>query len=149
MLKPPTVLVLNGPNLNRLGLREPDIYGEETLEDLERLCQDWASELGAIAVCKQSNYEGQMLEWIQEAHEQVDICGIVLNPAALTHYSYALRDAIASQSLPVIEVHLSNVHSREPFRQRSVTAAVCKGSISGLGFWGYKTAIECLLLKEL
>ena len=94
------LLVLNGPNLNRLGLREPGVYGPQTLEDLERQCEAWAAELRQSATCRQSNYEGQLLEWVHEAQEQ-GFTGIVINPGALTHYSFALRDAIASQPLPV------------------------------------------------
>lgn len=137
------LLVLNGPNLNRLGLREPGVYGSQTLEDLERQCEAWGAELGESVTCRQSNYEGQLLEWVHEAQEQ-GFTGIVLNPGALTHYSYALRDAIASQPLPVVEVHISNVDAREEFRHTSVTAAVCRGKISGLGFFGYRLALEYL-----
>lgn len=142
------LLILNGPNLNRLGLREPDVYGEQTLEDLERQCEAWAIELGEAVTCRQSNFEGQLLEWVQEAEEQ-GFGGIVINPGALTHYSYALRDAIAGQRLPVVEVHISNVDAREEFRHTSVTAAVCKGKISGLGFLGYRLAMEYLLESEV
>lgn len=138
-----TLLILNGPNLNCLGKREPGIYGALSLDDLERQCELWASELNLSATCRQSNYEGQLLEWVQEAGEQ-GFSGIVINPGALTHYSYALRDAIAGQSLPVIEVHISNVDAREEFRHKSVTAAVCKGKISGLGFAGYRLAMVYL-----
>ena len=141
------LLVLNGPNLNRLGLREPDVYGNQTLEDLERQCEAWGAELGEAVTCRQSNFEGQLLEWIQEAQEQ-GFTGIVINPGALTHYSYALRDAISGQVLPVVEVHISNVDAREDFRHKSVTAAVCKGKISGLGFLGYRLAMEYLTDKD-
>lgn len=141
------LLVLNGPNLNRLGLREPGVYGSQTLEDLERQCESWGAELGESVTCRQSNFEGQLLEWIHEAQEQ-GFTGIVINPGALTHYSYALRDAIAGQPLPVVEVHISNVDAREEFRHKSVTAAVCKGKISGLGFVGYRLAMEYLLEAE-
>ncbi|GAA5502613.1 3-dehydroquinate dehydratase [Deinococcus xinjiangensis] len=141
------LLVLNGPNLNRLGLREPDVYGSQTLEDLERQCETWGAELGEAVTCRQSNFEGQLLEWIHEAQEQ-GFTGIVLNPGALTHYSYALRDAISGQPLPVVEVHISNVDAREEFRHKSVTAAVCKGKISGLGFLGYRLAMEYLTEAE-
>lgn len=137
------LLVLNGPNLNRLGLREPGVYGSQTLEDLERQCEAWGAELGEAVTCRQSNFEGQLLEWVHEAQEQ-GFSGIVLNPGALTHYSYALRDAIASQPLPVVEVHISNVDAREAFRHVSVTAPVCKGKISGLGFVGYRLAMDYL-----
>ncbi|WP_216328486.1 type II 3-dehydroquinate dehydratase [Deinococcus aestuarii] len=137
------ILVLNGPNLNRLGLREPGVYGSQTLEDLERLCEGWGAELGVTVTCRQSNFEGQLLEWVHEAQEQ-GFTGIVINPGALTHYSYALRDAIASQPLPAVEVHISNVDAREEFRHTSVTAPVCRGKISGLGFLGYRLAMEAL-----
>ena len=141
------LLVLNGPNLNRLGLREPDVYGNQTLEDLERQCEAWGAELGEAVTCRQSNFEGQLLEWIQEAQEQ-GFTGIVINPGALTHYSYALRDAISGQVLPVVEVHISNVDAREDFRHKSVTAAVCKGKITGLGFLGYRLAMEYLTDRD-
>ena len=136
-------LVLNGPNLNRLGLREPGVYGAQTLEDMERQCEAWGAELGVAVTCRQSNFEGQLLEWIHEAQEQ-GFTGIVINPGALTHYSYALRDAISGQPLPVVEVHISNVDAREEFRHKSVTAAVCRGKISGLGFAGYRLAMDYL-----
>ena len=138
------LLILNGPNLNRLGLREPGVYGSQTLEDLERQCEAWGAELEVSVTCRQSNYEGQLLEWVQDAEEQ-GFTGMVLNPGALTHYSYALRDAVAGQRLPVIEVHISNVDAREEFRHKSVTAAVCRGKISGLGFLGYRLAMEALV----
>lgn len=101
------------------------------------------AELSVTVTCRQSNFEGQLLEWVHEAQEQ-GFAGIVINPGALTHYSYALRDAIAGQPLPVVEVHISNVDAREEFRHRSVTAAVCRGKISGLGFLGYRLAMEAL-----
>ena len=138
------LLILNGPNLNRLGKREPGVYGTLTLEELERQCELWGTELNTAVVCRQSNFEGQLLEWVQDAEEH-GFGGIVLNPGALTHYSYALRDAIAGQNVPVVEVHISNVDAREAFRHQSVTAAVCKGKISGLGFAGYRLAMEYLV----
>ena len=141
------LLVLNGPNLNRLGLREPGVYGSQTLEDLERQCESWGAELGTSVTCRQSNYEGQLIEWIHEAQEQ-GFSGVVINPGALTHYSYALRDAIAGQPLPVIEVHISNVDAREEFRHTSVTAAVCRGKISGLGFLGYRLGMGALVESQ-
>ncbi|WP_191560843.1 type II 3-dehydroquinate dehydratase [Metabacillus idriensis] len=135
-------LIINGPNLNRLGLREPDIYGIKTLTDLERELMVFAEKQGFQVTCFQSNHEGDLIDAIHEADEQYD--GIVMNPGAFTHYSYAIRDAIASVSLPVIEVHISNVHSRESFRHQSVTAPVTAGQIIGLGFHGYQYALLAL-----
>ncbi|MGM0921215.1 MAG: type II 3-dehydroquinate dehydratase [Bacillota bacterium] len=138
-------LIINGPNLNRLGLREPDVYGSKTLTDLERELMLFAEKQRFQITCFQSNHEGDLIDAIHEADEQYD--GIVLNPGAFTHYSYAIRDAIASVSLPVIEVHISNVHSREPFRHQSVTAPVTAGQIIGLGFEGYQYALLALHKK--
>jgi 3-dehydroquinate dehydratase II len=138
-------LIINGPNLNRLGLREPDVYGSKTLTDLERELMLFAEKQGFQITCFQSNHEGDLIDAIHEADEQYN--GVVLNPGAFTHYSYAIRDAIASVSLPVIEVHISNVHSREPFRHQSVTAPVTAGQIIGLGFEGYKYALLALHKK--
>jgi 3-dehydroquinate dehydratase II len=137
------ILVLNGPNLNRLGTREPGIYGSMTLIELERACETWAKDLKLGIKCQQSNFEGQLLEWLQSANE-LGFKGIIINPGALTHYSYALRDAIAGQDLPVLEVHLSNVHAREEFRHKSVISAVCKGAIIGLGAQGLEFFAEHL-----
>ncbi|MBU8907717.1 type II 3-dehydroquinate dehydratase [Desertibacillus haloalkaliphilus] len=138
------ILVINGPNLNRLGLREPDVYGQRTLIDLETLVVDYGLGRSCEVTCKQSNHEGEIIDWI---HESDAFSGIVLNPGAFTHYSYAIRDAIASVQVPVIEVHISNVHARESFRHHSVTAPVSSGQIVGLGFGGYKLAIDALLAK--
>ncbi len=137
------ILVLNGPNLNRLGTREPGIYGSMTLIELEKECEHWAKALKLGVKCQQTNFEGQLLEWVQTASE-LGFQGIIINPGALTHYSYALRDAIAGQDLPVLEVHLSNVHAREEFRHTSVISAVCKGTIIGLGAQGYRLALGFL-----
>lgn len=137
-------LVINGPNLNRLGLREPAIYGSKTLTDLEKDLLIFGETERIEITCFQSNHEGDLIDAIHEADAQYE--GIVLNPGAFTHYSYAIRDAIASVSVPVIEVHISNVHAREEFRHTSVTAPVTIGQIIGLGFKGYELAM--LALKE-
>ncbi len=137
------VLVLNGPNLNLLGQREPELYGQTTLEELEALCEEWGAELGLGVVFRQSNYEGQLVEWIQQAKKE-GFLAIVLNPGALTHYSYALLDAIRAQPLPVVEVHLTNLHAREEFRRHSVTAPACRGIVSGFGPLSYKLALVYL-----
>ena len=135
------VLILNGPNLNLLGRREPEVYGRTTLEELEALCEAWGAELGLGVVFRQTNYEGQLIEWVQQAHQE-GFLAIVLNPGALTHYSYALLDAI--RALPVVEVHLTNLHAREEFRRHSVTAPACRGIVSGFGPLSYKLALVYL-----
>lgn len=137
------IMVLNGPNLNRLGKREPEIYGTTTLQQLESDCEVWARELSCTAVCYQSNFEGQLVEWIHQAGDE-GFDGVVINAGAYTHTSVALRDAISSITVPVIEVHISNVHAREDFRHHSYIGPVCKGSIVGLGFSGYKLALQYL-----
>ncbi len=137
------ILVLNGPNLNLLGKREPDVYGRSTLADLEAVCVATAAELGTSAVCRQSNHEGQLIEWLHGAAEG-GATGVVLNPGGYTHTSVALRDAIAAIAVPVVEVHLSNTAAREEFRHRSLVAGVCAGSIVGLGVAGYKLAMRFL-----
>jgi 3-dehydroquinate dehydratase II len=140
------ILVLHGANLNRLGTRQPEIYGVQTLAGLEQQITTWAAELGFSAICQQTNVEGQLLEWVQMAAES-GYSAIVINPGAWTHYSYALRDAIAGQPLPVLEVHLSNIHAREEFRHKSVIAPVCSGSIVGFGADGYRLALLHLAQK--
>jgi len=140
-----SLLVLNGPNLNLLGKREPGVYGSETLDDIILRLQAVMRELGAQMEHVQSNHEGVLIDAIHQAkgvHQ-----GIVFNPGAFTHYSYALRDAIAAVSLPVIEVHISNVHARESFRHHSVIAPVALGQIVGLGSDGYEWAVRALVRK--
>ena len=141
------ILVLNGPNLNLLGRREPDVYGRATLADLEAACVETGRDLGVDVVCRQSNHEGQLIDWLHGAAGD-GATGIVLNPGGYTHTSVALRDAIAGIDTPVVEVHLSNVHAREGFRRRSLTAGVCVGSVAGLGVAGYGLALR-YLLQEL
>jgi 3-dehydroquinate dehydratase-2 len=134
------ILVLNGPNLGTLGRREPEVYGTKTLADLERLLGGRAKELGVELLFRQSNHEGQLIDWIET--EPGD--AIIINPGALSHYSLALADALRGSGKPVVEVHISNVFSREPERHRMVTAAAAKGVISGLGFEGYLAALDYL-----
>jgi 3-dehydroquinate dehydratase-2 len=132
---------LHGPNLNLLGTREPGIYGTLTLADINARLKELGEEFGARVEARQSNFEGQLLEWLHGA-QQEGFSAVVLNAGALTHYSYALRDAIAAIALPVVEVHLSNIHAREEFRHNSVIAAVCKGSIIGLGLMSYELGLR-------
>lgn len=140
-------LCLNGPNLNRLGKREPAIYGYETLANLELRLSEVAAVEGATIELKQSNHEGELIDWIYEA-EDGKVDGIIFNPGAYTHTSVALRDAIASVEVPVIEVHISNIHQREAFRHHSYLAPVCVGQISGLGLYGYEAALRTFLSKQ-
>lgn len=135
-------LIINGVNLNMLGKREPEIYGSNTLSDLEKQITQKAEGLGVSADLFQSNFEGEIVEKIHNAMGVYD--GIIINPGAFTHYSYAIRDAFGSVKLPVIEVHISNIHKREEFRHTSVIVPECVGQICGLGFKGYELALEAL-----
>jgi len=142
------ILVLNGPNLNLLGTREPAQYGSDTLADVERLCEEAGARLGVAIECRQSNHEGALVDWLQEAGREVAagrLLGVVLNAAAYTHTSVALQDAIKGASVPVIELHISNVHAREPFRHHSYISPVARGIIVGLGVKGYALAIAALV----
>lgn len=134
------MLVVHGPNLNLLGQREPEVYGTQTLEEINARLETRARELGVQVTCRQSNHEGVLVDWLQEAPKEFS--AVVLNPGALTHYSYSLRDAVAAIGLPVVEVHLSNPEAREPFRHRSVISPVAAGKIAGLGAFGYELALE-------
>lgn len=149
MAKAPSVLILNGPNLNLLGTREPEIYGRTTLADIEAQCRARAGELGLAVDCRQSNGEGQLVDWIQEARN--GHAAIVINPGAYSHTSIAILDALQAADLPVIEVHLSNIHKRETFRQHSYVSKAALGVICGFGAQGYLMALDALarlLVKE-
>jgi 3-dehydroquinate dehydratase II len=134
------ILFLNGPNLNLLGRREPEVYGRETLADIEAAVRERAKQLKAKVDFRQSNVEGELVDWVQQARGNFDV--IVINAAAYTHTSIALRDAIAAVGLPTIEIHLSNVHAREKFRHKSLIAPVCCGQITGFGQKSYILAVE-------
>ncbi|WP_139652154.1 type II 3-dehydroquinate dehydratase [Raoultibacter phocaeensis] len=138
-----TVLLLNGPNLNMLGVREPAVYGCDTLAAIEAEVVAYAAERGVEVACYQSNHEGALIDKLHEAHTAFD--GVIYNPGAHTHYSYALRDAIGSIDTPVVEVHLSDIEAREEFRRISVIAPVCIAQIKGKGKAGYKEAFDVLL----
>lgn len=142
-----TVLVLNGPNLNLLGAREPGIYGVSTLADVEKLCREEGARLGLDVDFRQSNHEGELIDWIHAAggeHAAGRLIGAVFNPGAYTHTSVALHDAIAAVGLPVVEIHLSNIHAREPFRRHSYISAAARGIVVGFGVTGYPLAIRGL-----
>jgi 3-dehydroquinate dehydratase-2 len=137
----PTIFVLNGPNLNLLGTREPEIYGSDTLDDIAGALEDRARELGVQIDMRQSNHEGHLVDWLHEAQAS-GAQAVILNAGAYTHTSIALRDAIKGISVPVIEVHLSNPQARESFRRRSYVSPVAKGTITGLGALGYQLALD-------
>ncbi|MBV9521182.1 MAG: type II 3-dehydroquinate dehydratase [Alphaproteobacteria bacterium] len=137
-----TVLILNGPNLNLLGVREPEIYGDETLSDIEEACLECAAPLALAIDFRQSNHEGQLVDWIQEARQAAD--GIILNAGAYSHTSIAILDALNAAALPVIEVHLSNIFRRDEFRHNSLVSRAARGVICGLGSHGYELALTAM-----
>ena len=141
------ILFLNGPNLNLLGQREPGIYGQTTLADIEKLVRRKATGMGANVEFRQSNIEGELVTWVQEAKNKHDV--IVINAAAYTHTSVALRDAISAVGIPTIEIHLSNVHAREEFRHRSLIAPVCRGVICGFGAGSYLLALDASVIVNV
>jgi 3-dehydroquinate dehydratase II len=142
------ILLLNGPNLNMLGTREPAVYGYDTLDEIMARVEARAADLGAEVLARQSNHEGELVDFIQQNQATAD--GMVINPGALGHYCYSLRDAISGSLLPTVEVHISNVHAREPFRETLVLSAVCRGVITGIGWRGYLYALEAVVaaIKE-
>jgi 3-dehydroquinate dehydratase-2 len=139
-----TVLVLHGPNLNLLGTREPGIYGRETLADINRRLTALGKTAGVAVICFQSNHEGALIDRVQLADKQ-EVAAIIINPAGFTHTSVALRDALAGVAIPFIEVHLSNIHAREPFRSHSYFSDLATGTICGLGSQGYELALQFVL----
>jgi len=141
---PSAALVLHGVNLNLLGTRERAVYGRATLAAVDRLIKEHGRKRGVRVECRQSNHEGQLVDWLQGARGE-GFLGVVLNPGAFTHYSIALRDAVAAIEVPVVEVHLSNVHAREEFRRHSVIAAAARGQISGFGPQSYLLGLDALL----
>jgi len=141
-----TVYVLNGPNLNLLGTREPEIYGHERLADVERLCVETAAHFGLEADCRQSNREGELIDFIHEARD-AQVAGIVINAGGYSHTSIALHDAIIATKIPTVEVHISNVYAREPFRHHSFVARAAFATLSGFGIDGYRLAIQGLAAK--
>ena len=146
-----TILVLHGPNLNLLGTREPALYGSATLPEVEALARDAGARLGVAVECRQSNHEGELIDWIHAAgaaHRAGELLGVVLNAGAYTHTSVALHDAIKGTGVPVIEVHISNVHAREPFRHHSYLSAVAAGIVVGFGIDGYALAIDGLVRRS-
>lgn len=141
-----TIYVLNGPNLNLLGTREPETYGHATLADVERLCAETAAQFGLEADCRQSNREGELVDFIHEAHAR-NVLGIVLNAGAYSHTSIALHDALMAVKIPTVEVHVSNIHARESFRHHSFTATAAFAVLCGFGVDGYRLAISGLAAR--
>ena len=142
MAKAPKVLILNGPNLNMLGTRQPEIYGAATLTDIEAACQARAKDLGLAAECRQSNSEGELVGWIQAARDEAQ--AVIINPGGYSHTSVAILDALLAVDLPIVEVHLSNIHRREEFRHHSYVSKAAQGVICGFGARGYIMALEAL-----
>jgi 3-dehydroquinate dehydratase-2 len=141
-----TIYVLNGPNLNMLGTREPETYGRATLADVEKLCADTAGDFGLAADCRQSNREGELIDFIHDAHAK-KAAGIVINAGGYSHTSVALHDALVAVNIPTVEVHISNIHAREDFRHHSFTARAAFASLCGFGIDGYRLAINGLAVK--
>ena len=137
------ILVINGPNLNMLGKRDKAVYGEKTLSEIDALVKKQGKDLALEVMTFQSNHEGALIDFIQEQSDSAD--GIIINPGALTHYGFSLRDALADAKLPIIEVHLSNIYAREEWRAKSVIAPIARGQISGLGWRGYTAALQTLV----
>lgn len=142
IMERPLIAVLNGPNLNMLGQREPNLYGRATLDDIEQLCLHTAEKLGLAIDFRQTNMEGELISWVQECRKRVQ--GIVINPAGYTHTSIALLDALLSIDLPIIEVHISNIYRREAFRHHSYVSRAAVGVICGLGVGGYSLALQAI-----
>lgn len=138
----PTVFILNGPNLNLLGTRQPEVYGHETLADIRRLCEEHAATLGLTVDFRQTNHEGDLVTWVQEARNSA--AGLIVNAAAYTHTSVALLDALLAVEKPVVEVHLSNIHKREAFRHHSYVSKAAQGMICGFGSHGYVLALDAV-----
>ena len=140
------ILLVHGPNLNMLGRRDAALYGDKSLDDINSLVQKRADELGVEVSTFQSNSEGALIDFLQSEFGKAD--AIIINPGALTHYGYSLREALADSALPIIEVHLSNIHAREEWRHKSVIAAIARGQIAGLGWRGYIAALEALAAEK-
>jgi 3-dehydroquinate dehydratase-2 len=141
-----TIFVLNGPNLNLLGIREPETYGSATLADVEKLCAETAAQFGLTADCRQSNHEGKLVDFIHDAHAKKAV-GIIINAGGYSHTSIALHDALVAVKIPTVEVHVSNVHARESFRHHSFTAKAAFATLSGFGIDGYRLAINGLAAR--